>query len=350
MASVTITRRATKTGPRYVVRYRLGGRAYPLQHAGSFKREREARARRDFVAGELAAARDPAVALRTLASSQPRRTLASWASAYESSRVDYADETLKNLASHLKAILPMFGEREPAAITPADVQEWIGGLALKPSSIRRYVTTLRTLLDFAGVEPNPARDRRVKLPTVVAEEPKPPTAKQVLAILDASPRRWRLAFVLMEQTGMRVGEVESLVWGDADVAESQFRLSRRSTKTRRPRWVQVPRWLMDEVERTCPLEDRVAERRVFVGFTGDVAKNVMGRACKAAKIPHFHPHDLRHRRISLWHGQGIPARELAERAGHARASMSLDVYSHVLMDKAELEPETLLSRCGPGVV
>ena len=26
-----------KDGPRYVVRYRLGGRAYPLVHAGSFK-------------------------------------------------------------------------------------------------------------------------------------------------------------------------------------------------------------------------------------------------------------------------------------------------------------------------
>jgi hypothetical protein len=27
---------------------------------------------------------------------------------------------------------------------------------------------------------------------------------------------------------------------------------------------------------------------------------------------------------------GVPARELAERAGHSRPSMSLDVYSHVM--------------------
>jgi integrase len=56
----------------------------------------------------------------------------------------------------------------------------------------------------------------------------------------------------------------------------------------------------------------------------------MLRACKLAKVPHYHPHDLRHRRISLWHQSGVPARELAERAGHARPSMSLDVYSHVM--------------------
>jgi integrase len=68
---------------------------------------------------------------------------------------------------------------------------------------------------------------------------------------------------------------------------------------------------------------------------------------QAAGIPHFHPHDLRHRRISLWHHQGIPARQLAERAGHSRPSMSLDVYSHVLMDETEATPAELLLRVNP---
>jgi integrase len=95
-----------------------------------------------------------------------------------------------------------------------------------------------------------------------------------------------------------------------------------------------------------PLEDRTADRRVFPGSTADALKNAMGRACKLAKIPHFHPHDLRHRRLSLWHGQGVPAKELAGRAGHSTASMTLDVYSHVLMDKTEATPDELLSRCG----
>ena len=42
------------------------------------------------------------------------------------------------------------------------------------------------------------------------------------------------------------------------------------------------------------------------------------------------PHDLRRRRLTIWHQSGVPARELAERAGHARPSMSLDMYSHVM--------------------
>jgi integrase len=94
--------------------------------------------------------------------------------------------------------------------------------------------------------------------------------------------------------------------------------------------VQVPDWLMAELSGLCPPEDRTPERRVFLGFTADLAKNVMARACVAARIPHYHPHDLRHRRASLWHGQGVTARELAARLGHSRASISLDVYSHVI--------------------
>jgi len=33
-----------QSGPRYVVRHRLGGRAYPVEHGGSFKTLREAKA------------------------------------------------------------------------------------------------------------------------------------------------------------------------------------------------------------------------------------------------------------------------------------------------------------------
>jgi integrase len=61
---------------------------------------------------------------------------------------------------------------------------------------------------------------------------------------------------------------------------------------------------------------------------------------KRSGLPHYTPHDLRHRRISLWHFQGVPARELADRAGHSRPSMSLDVYSHVIVPD-EVDPETL---------
>jgi integrase len=72
---------------------------------------------------------------------------------------------------------------------------------------------------------------------------------------------------------------------------------------------------------------------VFSGFTPDVAKNVMSRACKAAGIAHYHPHDLRHRFASVKVRDGVPVTELAAHLGHSRKSLTLDVYSHVLLDE-----------------
>src|SRR4029079_4003529 len=105
-----------------------------------------------------------------------------WAEAYRTSRVDLASETTKNLVSHLRA-MGAFDDRDPATITAPDVQEWIGRLTLKPSSIRRYVATLRAVLDFAEIDPNPARDSRVKLPREECTLVDPPTGADVDTII-----------------------------------------------------------------------------------------------------------------------------------------------------------------------
>ena len=78
VASVSITTRQTKDGPRYAVRFRLGGRAYPAVHGGSFATMKEAKVRRDLIAGELAAGRNPADLLRAITTQVVRRTFEQW--------------------------------------------------------------------------------------------------------------------------------------------------------------------------------------------------------------------------------------------------------------------------------
>jgi integrase len=331
MPSLTITTRRTKSGPRYVVRYRLGGRAYPVEHGGSFKTLRDAKARRALIGGELANGRNPRDLLQAMtAAPAPVLTFAQWAERYRASRLDFAQKTSKNMTSHLKTLNGIFAERDPATITVADVQSWIGASKLKPSSLRRYLATLRAVLDFVGLEENVARDPRVKLPK---EEPTivdPPGAADVDAILEHSPKRWRLPLRTLEQTGMRVGELHQLEWRDVDLAGSRFRVRHGKTATAR-RWVAVPEWLMEEIDATTPLDDHTSERRVFVGFSPDVAKNVIARACRAAGIVHRHPHDFRHRYASVQIARGVPVTEVAAQLGHSRKSLTLDVYSHVML-------------------
>lgn len=333
MPSLTITTRQTRSGPRYVVRYRLGGRAYPIVHAGSFRTLKEAKARRDLVAGELAGGRKPADALRAL-SAAPAAVVSVtvWSERFLVSRIDVDANTTKNYRSALRRIGEEFGDRDPATITATEVAEWIAAMAetRKPGTLGQYLIAFRLLLDHVGLEPNVARDPRVKLPKQIREEPNPPSADHTEAILAALGEKWRLLFVTLEQGALRLGEAVGLRWADVDAAGLRLRLPRSATKRDRARWIYLPEWLMDAIETTCPLEDRVPERKVFEGITEASAYQAMTRACRNAKVPHYHPHDLRHRRITIWHQSGVPARELAERAGHARPSMSLDVYSHVM--------------------
>ena len=63
-------------------------------------------------------------------------------------------------------------------------------------------------------------------------------------------------------------------------------------------------------------EDRVPERPVFQGFGGDRFRTAITRACTAAGVPAFSPHDLRHRRVSLLHLGGMPWARIGELVGH----------------------------------
>jgi integrase len=172
----------------------------------------------------------------------------------------------------------------------------------------------------------------VRLPRIEQAVVEPPTAEQVEAILERVGDRWCLPLRTLEQSGMRVGELATLEWRDVDVAGSRFRIRHGKTTAAR-RWVAVPAWLMVEIQATCPLEDRTADRRVFPRFSVDGAEKAMSSACKLAEIPRYSPHDLRHRYASLKLREGVPVTDLAAQLGHGKKSMTLDTYSHVMIDE-----------------
>lgn len=348
--SAYITVRETRSGRRFVVRYRLAGRQSKLVHAGSFKTRKDAQARIDLIRGELAAGRDPLRALAALAApGAPPAVLRDDADRYAKSRVDVTEGTANNIRSHLLRIIATLGDRTADSLTWQDVQDWVAtNDDLGATTMPKYLATFRLLLDFAGVDPNPARDPRIRLPRVVKADVNPPSNDHFLKILGNVPGKYVLPLELAEQTGMRVGEIATLAWGDVDEAGCRIRLSADDTKTRRARWVQVPDWLMGEIALTVAREDRTAERRVFPTFTPSGVLQAMRRACVTAGIPHYHPHELRHRRFTIWHHSGVPAKVMAERGGHSRASLSIDVYSHTMplteIPEKELQAALVRSR------
>ena len=59
-------------------------------------------------------------------------------------------------------------------------------------------------------------------------------------------------------------------------------------------------------------------------------------------MPHFSPHDLRHRRISLLRLSGVPWVRIGEHVGQRSLRVTADTYSHVLSDERELDVAELL--------
>jgi integrase len=354
MPSAWIERRETSDGhSRYLVKYRLGGRESAHRYAGSFATRRDALTRRRWVSGELAALRVPR--LGQLADDPAPVTLAEAADRWRASRVDVTDGTAVGHRVQLSRVLPLLGSRPVDEITPADVARVVAELheaGRKRETIRKSLTALAQVLDFAGVKNNPARDRiHVRLPRQEREEPAPPIADQIEAVLGFMPRQYALAVLVLDATGMRVGELEEkgLRCGDLDEPNTRWRIRRAVEKGRRGRWVSLPPDLFAAVLATLPpREDRTSDRPVFPGLTQERLRTAIARACKAAGTATWSPHDLRHRRISLWHRQGETWALIGARVGQRSLSVTADTYTHVLLDDRELDPIILLDEITSG--
>ena len=346
-----IRKRPTKHGATFQVLYRRGGRAYRIECAGTFPTRRDADRRCDTVQGWLAQGLDPVSELDRLAHPPQPLTFESAAKSWEQSLVDVAASSKRAYVNASAFWSSLFAGRDPRTLTVADLQEAVASSGLAPRTLRAYRVALRGTLDHAGVDPNPARSRMLKWPRIEVEQVNPPEADTVAAILERLPVRLRLPLAVQEQCGLRVGEVESLTWQDVDERGCRFRLRAESTKRGRSRFVPVPPWLMNVVAELVPREDRSPERRVFAGFSDAAARSAMTRACKLGGLAHHSPHDLRHRRVSLWFQRGESAVQIAQWAGHT-ASMSLDVYGHVMVggEVPEATLRRLLGRGGDAAV
>jgi len=338
-----IERPTTNGGRRYRVLYRLGGRESKARYAGSFKRKADAQKRKRWVDGELAAMRVPNVAALEAAPARGR-TVVQAAEAWRRSRVDVSEGTMQTYRVSISRLRSRLGEAQLDALDAATVAQLVAELhaaGLKKQTIRKTVSVLAMILDHVGVQPNPARDRlTVKLPREERRHVQPPTAKHVEAVVRLLPTRYRLPALVLDATGMRVGELEALTWGDMDEPRGRWRIA--TSKTGRPRWVTPPAFLYGLVLELCARDDRHPDRRVFEGVTGDRLRTALARAATAAGVPSFSLHDLRHRRVSLLHLAGVPWARIGEQVGHDDLVTTARTYTHVVADEAELAYEGLL--------
>jgi integrase len=347
MASTWILTRTTSSGDkRFRVLFRIGGRESRQHYAGSFKTLREARARKKWVDDELAAKRVPD--LHAIETCPTAPTLADAAERWRASRVDVSAGTMQTYRVATSRLLSRMGD---VAIDELDVHTVAGLVAelheagLKKQTIRKTISVLAMILDYAQMQPNPARDKlTVKLPREERQHVQPPTAEHVEAVVRLLPKSYRLPTLVLDASGCRVGELERLTWGDVDEPRRRWRVSAAVSKTGRARWVHVPDVLFEAVMALVARDDRVPERPVFQGFGADRYRTALRRACTAAGVPNFSPHGLRHRRVSLLHAAGVSWARIGEAVGHDDLVTTARTYTHVVADEREVDYAGMSSR------
>jgi len=251
------------------------------------------------------------------------------------------------LTAHL---LPMFGERTLASITPQQVRSWHSDLLADAPSMRAQVyQLLRAIMASAVsdelIDSNPCRIRGAGQPrrrhTISVA-----SVAELEAIEAAMPERLRLMVSLASWCSLRFGEIIELRRGDLVLAAEVIRV-RRGAVVVKGRWVigdpkteagirdvAIPPHLLRVIE--AHLAEHVDPQQDALLFPAtrngeNMRQSTMhwhfSRARKAAGRPDLRFHDLRHTGLTMAAQAGATTAELMARAGHSSAEAALR-YQH----------------------
>ena len=259
-------------------------------------------------------------------------------------------------------VLPSLGRIPVNKLSPQDVQHLIKDLlaaGLAPRTVIQVRAILRTALNQA-VRHSLAQKNSAALsdaPKVPAFKPAYLDAVQAERLLAACKGHSLEAFVTLALTsGLRVGELLGLSWGDIDfdnrtltVKRQQLRVGKEvivcEPKTERSaRTIPLTQMAIDALlnlkewqisEHRADLEKRVLSGRVFTNENGALLQSgtvlrQFQRLVAQAGLPKMRLHDLRHSCATLLLAKAVHPRVVMEILGHSTIAMTMNVYSHVV--------------------
>jgi len=243
-------------------------------------------------------------------------------------------------------IIPNLGQVRIRNLRPDQIQNMYNTLledGVGRYTIRKVHTVLHSALQHASktsiINSNPAMN---------TQPPREPDKE--MAILDESQvsqllvaadgHRWKALYHLAIISGMRQMELLGLKWTDVDWVRSTIKVER-----------QLLRSSGNGIEFSRP-KTRYGKRSIDLGNKSiEVLRNhyeyqqkerqtagekwvenglIFTALLKEAGLVPIRFHDLRHTAASLLLNQGIPVLAVSRRLGHARASITLDIYGHLI--------------------
>ena len=264
--------------------------------------------------------------------------------------------TLETYERQLKLhVLPALGEVRLLEISPPLLDRFLkrvsssaGGPTAK--LCRSVISgTLGLAVRYGALATNPVRDAD----RLTARPPKEPRAltleerQLLLKKLDADPVACAASVPelvrFMLGTGQRIGECLGVLWLEVDLALRQVEVSstvirwtghglvRKETKTRAGRRILVlPSWALADLQRRWARGVRL-EEPVFSNLFGGLrdpknTRREVRAALDRAGFDWVTSHSFRKTTATMLDEAGLSARVIADQLGHARPSMTQDVY------------------------
>ncbi|TJY42675.1 site-specific integrase [Cohnella pontilimi] len=308
-------------------------------------------------------------------------------------KVKYAEKqlealTYRNYMFHIKNhILPFFGHMRLDQVKALHVVSFLTSLSsptarkdgqdklLSSSTIQYIYRVLRNIFNVAVewrvINHNPVAD--VKKPKVTLKEVNVFSEEEVASVftaLESEPLEWRLLITLALTLGMRRGELLALEWPQVDLenayldVKQSFSLTQKGNpllkvpKTKSSlRRISIPSSLIPDLK---IFREKMAAERELLGdewLGGDhwfVFTTTNGKAIYYSyasqwwrnfttrhNIRYIRFHDLRHTSATLLINQGVHAKVISSRLGHANISTTMNIYGHVLQSADHSAAEKL---------
>lgn len=266
-----------------------------------------------------------------------------------------------------KKLLPFFGKIPVSQITPAHVRKWQNCLMAyrdendKPYSetyLRTINNQLSAIMNYAvryyNLRENPCR-KAGSIGKSHADEMQFWTTdefKKFLEKISDKPQA-RAGFLILYYTGLRIGELLALEYGDIDfkgctinVNKSYQHINGKDVVTppktpKSVRIVSIPEFLRDEIKNyTERLYGLHKHDRIFP-YTKSFFEHEMIRGTKDGEVKRIRLHDIRHSHASLLIEMGFSALAVADRLGHEKVETTLNTYSHLFPHKRDEVAEKL---------
>lgn len=278
-----------------------------------------------------------------------RTTFSQWSALWLQGQRMHRPSTYRQAESDLKRLNHAFGGKPLRSITVSVVRAWVGSMqaeGLAPSTVYARHNRLKQIMDAAvdeGLLPKSPIGRKTA-PKLPSRQFQIPTTEQVWELHNAMPAGLRPAILLGAFAGLRNAEAVALRVEDVDFMRGEITPKIQhgggELKTDSSRWA-------------IPIADELAlelSRYVGEGFTDTFVQSAHGqrisptrlqvhvseKAKTVAGLPEgFRFHDLRHFYASALIAAGLDVVAVQHCMRHAKASTTLNTYSHFWPDTAE---------------